>query len=316
MAPSVQQLGVGLVAGGALWKGWHALVLRKAAKSMNPWGPRWFAIPYSGLFDSFMKRYLTFTHNTEEKIREGVLGPDKQYVIVWHPHGAFTIGSLAIAHWWAKSYPMPRLSVVVADVLLGVPGLAEFLLLCNARSQDAKTFDALLAKGQSVAVQPGGILEQVNTDHEKEKIFFPPRLGFIRLAIKHGTPLLPIYFFGENQMYNTSPAVSSVNKWLYNKFRIGTLFVKGRLGLLTSPLLPTPLLLPALGAPLHLRFGDPVPVGPPNDDPTEETVREVLRRYTEAVQKIFDENKDTCLPPEVAARGLEVIVRSAERSRM
>eukprot|EP00927_Polykrikos_kofoidii_P085233 TRINITY_DN9204_c1_g1_i1.p1 TRINITY_DN9204_c1_g1~~TRINITY_DN9204_c1_g1_i1.p1 ORF type:complete len:336 (-),score=25.96 TRINITY_DN9204_c1_g1_i1:127-1077(-) len=316
MAPSAQHLGAWLSGCAVVWKVWHALVLSKAAKSPNLWGPRWLAISYSGVIDALLKWYLTFTHNTEEKIHEGVFGPEKQYVMVWHPHGALTIASFGFAHWAAKSSPVPRLSVVVADLLLAVPGLSELLLLCNARSQDSKTFSALLANGRTVAVQPGGLYEQVHTDHEEEKLFFPPRLGFIRMALKHGVPLLPIYVFGENQMFKTTPAISSVNKWLYNRFKVGTLFVKGRFGLLASPILPTPALLPAPGVALHVRFGDPVPVGPPNDNPSEEIVREIVQRYTAAVQKIFDEHKDACLPPEVAARGLKIIERGAERSRL
>jgi 2-acylglycerol O-acyltransferase 2 len=258
--------------------------------------------------------YLNFTHNTEEKISAGLFKPESQYVIVWHPHGSFTISALFfLSHWWAKSYPMKGLFVCVADLLMRVPGLSEYLLLCNARSGSSKTFGSLLGKGHTVAIQPGGIQEQVHTDPKKETVYFPPRLGFIRLAIKHGTPLFPCYAFGENQLFPTTDRIRAVNIWLYRNFKIGTLFVLGRGGILNTPALPNPGLLPVPGNPVHLRWGEPVAVGQADDNPSEERVQEVFKAYCAALTKLFDAHKDTCLPKEVAAKGLTIVVREAEK---
>lgn len=292
------------------WCGWHAFVLRRASHATVTWGPRWLAVGLSSLLHGFGSWLLNFSHDTQECLQRGLFERDSQYIIVWHPHGAFTVTALYfLSNWWARDYPKDGLFVCVADLLLRVPFLSEFLLLCNARSGTAPTFNALLAKGRTVAIQPGGIAEQVATDAEHEVVYFPPRLGFVRLALKYGTPLLPIYAFGENQLYDTTPGVRKLNAWLYKTFRIGTLFVWGRLGLLTSPMLPNPLLLPAKGRGLHVRWGEPVEVGPADPEPSDEKVQAVFERYVAALQKLFNEHKDKCLPPAVAARGLEVIVR-------
>ena len=50
----------------------------------------------------------------------------------------------------------------------GCVGLAEYLLLCNAKNVSIKTTEKLLADGCNVGVNPGGMHEQVNTDHTKE----------------------------------------------------------------------------------------------------------------------------------------------------
>merc|ERR1712019_59499 len=121
---------------------------------------------------------------------------------------------------------------------------------CGARSQDAKTFDALLSSGATVAVQPGGIFEQVASDHREEKVFFPARLGFVRLALQHGIPIIPIYAFGENQLYTMTPFAQKLNSWLYRSFKVGTLLVTGQFGL------PVP--MPVFRSSLHIRFGAPV----------------------------------------------------------
>merc|ERR1719291_1109403 len=86
-------------------------------------------------------------------------------------------------------------------LLFNIPMLGEIFSMTNARPVDRKTIEHLLRSGASVAIQPGGVKEQAQTRHDQEQAFFPAKLGFIRLAIQHGTPLLPLYLFGENQLY-------------------------------------------------------------------------------------------------------------------
>lgn len=243
---------------------------------------------------------------------KGILKDGKQYLIVWHPHGAFTIGALYVfSHFFAKDYPFKRSFVVIADLLFRVPGLCEYLLLCNARSGNSRTFSELLADGYTVAVQPGGITEQVSTESDKETVYFPPKLGFIRLAIKHGVPILPVYAFGENQLFPTRPWTVCLNRWFYKVLGTGSLIVFGRGGIPNSPVLPNPLLLPNPECEMHIRYGVPVVTGPPEENPSEQKVMEVFDMYTAALKKVFDKHKDTCLPPEVAAHGLTIVLRGA-----
>lgn len=301
------------------WSAWYLLVLRNVAKSTSPWGSRSLAILVSRGLHWFGATWMTFSHNAEESQQAGTWEDGKQYVLVWHPHGAFTIAALYfLAHWWAKDFPSGargRQFVCVAPLLLKIPFLSELLLLCHARSQDRETFGGLLAKGATVAVQPGGLVEQVETDDAKERVFFPARLGFIRLALQAGVPLLPVYAFGENQLYRTSNWTRALNKWLYKKFKCGNLVIIGQFGLPSTPVIPNPLMLPVYRSGMHIRFGDPVDIGPKDENPSDEKVQEAFQKYTDALQKLFDKHKDECLPPEVAARGLEVIVRGENGSK-
>merc|ERR1711862_631155 len=136
--------------------------------------------------------------------------------------------------------------------------------------------------------------EQVNTDHLNECISFPGKLGFVRLAIKHGVPMLPCYNFGENQLFHTSEYMRKFNRFMYKKFGLANLVFHGRGGILQTPLFMNPLLLPSPGAGLHCRMGEAVEVGPPDANPSEEKVQEVFQRYIVALKKLFDEHKDQC----------------------
>lgn len=288
--------------------------MRNAAHSHLPWGPKWLAVAVSKVVFHFSCWYLNYSDNVAEHAAAGHWSDGKQYVVCWHPHGAFAISALCfISRYWAEDFPSQqrgRQFVSVAPLLLRVPFLAEYLMLCHARSQDRKTFKKLLDQGATVAVQPGGIYEQVETDENKERLFFPANLGFIRLAIQHGLPLLPVYSFGENQLFRTAEWVKSINKFFYENFKIGNVLIIGLFGIPVSPLLPNPFVVPVAGRRLHIHFGKPVDVGPKEAEPSQERVEEVFKRYTAALQEIFKECASKYLPKEVAERGLEINVRS------
>lgn len=293
------------------WVLWYQLVLREVARRGKPWGPRWLAVSLSGVLHQFGKRWLRFTHNVEEAVAGG-WETGKQYICVWHPHGVLTITAVFfISYWSAADYPggiRGKSYCAVAPLLLRIPGLAEFLLMCHARSADSRTFNSLLASGVSVAVQPGGLQEQVGTDENKERVFFSKRLGFIRMALKHGVPLIPMYAFGENQLYRTPKWIQDINSWFYRKLHTGNVLVLGPFGIPACAFLPGPWTLPGFRKSVHLRIGRPIDVGPKDENPSEESVREAFDKYIVGLRNLFDTHKDACLPAEVAARGLEVVM--------
>ncbi|KAJ1619614.1 diacylglycerol acyltransferase-domain-containing protein [Pavlovales sp. CCMP2436] len=188
----------------------------------------------------------------------------------------------------------------VASILFNCPGLREVLLLLNAREISRGVMDSLLAAGHSVGVQPGGIYEQLHSDHRREQAFFPPNLTFIRLAMAHGTPLLPLYLFGENQLYATSPLLQALARFVYGLTGIPALIPLGRWGLPT--IVPKP-------RHVAIRFGRPVHVGPPQKEPSDAAVEEVYIRYTAELNRLWNEHK-AALPPEVAAQGLNIVRRT------
>ncbi|CAE8626866.1 unnamed protein product, partial [Polarella glacialis] len=254
--PSVRALLLRALCGASAWSIWYALVLKPAAKSLRPWGPKWLAVLLSGALHRFGSWWLRFSHNGEESIQAGTWAPGKQYVMAWQPHGALTVAALYfMSFFWVKGYPSSS---------GGVRG-------------DVGTFNGLLGQGASVAVQPGGLVEQVATDESAERVFFPANLGFIRLALKHGVPLLPVYAFGENQLYKTSSWSRRLNNWFYRRLKTGNLVVIGQGGIPCSPLLPNPLVLPIFRRELHIRFGESVDLGTAEQNPTEEPLLRTLQ---------------------------------------
>ena len=59
-----------------------------------------------------------------------------------------------------------------------------------------------IKKGIATVLVPGGARESLNGDKDQIKLVLKKRKGFIKLAIKHGVPLVPTFSFGEQRVYD------------------------------------------------------------------------------------------------------------------
>jgi len=279
-----------------------AFVMKTASapRQLTPWGYRWAARAAAAICAAIGKLFgLTFTM----KFSEDLKGP---FLACVSPHGVLPLSLIGFGMWkfCARAGPFSEPGLVRLDaraggasILFNVPVLRELLLLANVRDASLGNLIRLLMSGRTVAVNPGGNWEMTNASHEQERIYVQKRLGFVRLAMKAGCPLLPAYAFGESQLFRSSKRLLGLRLWMVRKFRIGVPLFTGRWGLPWTVPIPTD---------VTFVVGKPVAVGPPNGDPTDEEVDEVFQRYVDEVCAIYQANASKYLPPAVAARGLEV----------
>jgi len=275
-------------------------VLAKGKHALVPWGSRWLSVVLAKAMNMAARSAgVEFQTDTEEKWQRDPLkrlDPDRQYLIPWHPHGAFTFCAAFFTNGMAARSTMPcapgprNWFIGVADLLFRFPLLGEALALWNCRPVSEAMSQRLLKSGHSYGVQPGGLPEQVLTDHRRELLVFPPTLGFCRLAIQHGTPLVPVYAFGENQVFRTCEWGRWTSERLYGLF-----------GIAVPIIIPWPNKIT-----LHMKWGRPVEVGPQEEHPPTERVQQVFARYVKELARLFEEHRHECLPADVAARGLTI----------
>eukprot|EP00930_Biecheleria_cincta_P084746 TRINITY_DN74192_c0_g1_i1.p1 TRINITY_DN74192_c0_g1~~TRINITY_DN74192_c0_g1_i1.p1 ORF type:complete len:195 (+),score=33.08 TRINITY_DN74192_c0_g1_i1:117-701(+) len=178
--------------------------------------------------------------------------------------------------------------------------LGEVFELTNARPVDSLTLMKILGGGRSIAIQPGGVEEQAASRHDQEQAFFPAELGFIRMAIRFGTPLMPVYLFGENQLYRRVDGFEWLTKLIRKVSGMTLPICTAKFGLPLAGLMP-------IATDIHIRWGKPVEVGPKDENPSDERVEEVYDKYVAELKKLFDENAKDCLPRAIAAKGLKVV---------
>lgn len=63
----------------------------------------------------------------------------------------------------------------------------------------------ILKSGKSVVLVPGGVREIHFVKKGKEVVFLKQRFGFVKLAIQTGSPLLPVFAFGQTAAYTPYP---------------------------------------------------------------------------------------------------------------
>ena len=94
-------------------------------------------------------------------------------IVTVSPHGAFAVGHVFMS--MPKLRLEPRFAhfrgrAGAASVLFKVPLLREFLLSLGVREATKAIMDALIRDGCSIALNTGGIWEQVHTDETQEQL--------------------------------------------------------------------------------------------------------------------------------------------------
>ena len=63
----------------------------------------------------------------------------------------------------------------------------------------------VLTDGHSLAVHVGGIAEMFVVHEDKESIILKNRRGFLKMAVEHGVPVIPVYHFGNSHVVKIFP---------------------------------------------------------------------------------------------------------------
>ncbi|CAK0836036.1 unnamed protein product [Prorocentrum cordatum] len=288
-----------LLVGYATYAGFRNRVRMHAERHGKRIGPKVVALTVQRILEWYSRLVgVRLASQSGEGLKN--IDPKRPYIITWHPHGAYSWSAIfSCSKFAVLGQPVgPEWFAVVAPVLFTIPFVSEALMLLNGRSCAKSVVEGFLRKGKTIGLQPGGIREQLATLHDQEQAIFPAKLGFIRLAIKYGHDLLPVYFFNENQLFWHSERAGSIARWLYRTTGAGLPFVAGRFGV--------PFGLPRK-TDIHIRWGSPVRVGGPDPEPSDEKVEEVFAAYARELQGIFARHAFECLRPEVAERGLRIV---------
>lgn len=108
------------------------------------------------------------------------------------------------------------------------------------------------------------------------------RLGFIKLAIRHGADLVPAFVFGEKFLYNVWNPPKKLVAFFRKTLQIPLIIFWGRF--LWLPLAPPE------GKTFGVVFGKPISVEL-NENPTDEQVKAVHVVYMKEVERLFTQYK-------------------------
>eukprot|EP00877_Chromochloris_zofingiensis_P007037 jgi/Chrzof1/2587/Cz11g21100.t1_DGAT2B[v5.2] len=168
------------------------------------------------------RRYFRFSAICETKV-----DLRKKYVFAEYPHGVFPMSQLVAISLTDMAWPGHKIYSLAASSVFNVPFWRHCMTWLGARPATERNFKRLIKMG-SVGLVPGGIAEMYLVDDHAEVIKIKDRKGFVRVAVEHGTEIIPVYHFGNSQLFKWGP-----KSWegLSRKWRVALGFMFGRYNL-------------------------------------------------------------------------------------
>ncbi|XP_043818448.1 2-acylglycerol O-acyltransferase 3 [Dromiciops gliroides] len=231
-------------------------------------------------------------------VKTAELPPDKNYVLGSHPHGIICAGTFCNfateSNGFSRQFPGLRPFLAGLAGLFRLPVYRDYLMSCGLCPVSRQSLDFLLSGpqlGHAVVILVGGANESLYGVPGEHCLTLLKRKGFVRLALRHGASLVPVYSFGENEIFTqTSFGIGSWQRALQVAFKKLTGFAPcifwGRGLLFPWGLLPFPV-------PITTVVGRPIPV-PYRPNPSQEEVNQYHKLYMEALEQMFEEHKESC----------------------
>nr|XP_023394806.1 2-acylglycerol O-acyltransferase 2 [Loxodonta africana] len=134
----------------------------------------------------YMKDYFPIS-----LVKTAELDPSRNYLAGFHPHGG-TVQGHELGRIGKRGNSLP--------VLRELPARGEGLV-----ASDKESVDHLLSRkegGNLLAIIVGGSKESLDARPGAYRLLLRNRKGFIKLALMHGAALVPIFSFGENELFD------------------------------------------------------------------------------------------------------------------
>lgn len=141
-------------------------------------------------------------------VKETDLPPDRPYVFGYHPHGIIGMGALATfaseVTGFSEAFPGIRPHLLTLTNNFRVPLLRDYFLALGICSVSKQSCSNILkdGPGSSITIVVGGATESLSARPGTADLTLRRRLGFIKVAIQHGASLVPVFSFGENDIFN------------------------------------------------------------------------------------------------------------------
>eukprot|EP01100_Stratorugosa_tubuloviscum_P012638 TRINITY_DN6049_c1_g1_i1.p1 TRINITY_DN6049_c1_g1~~TRINITY_DN6049_c1_g1_i1.p1 ORF type:complete len:346 (+),score=149.23 TRINITY_DN6049_c1_g1_i1:53-1039(+) len=215
----------------------------------------------------------------------------KKYVFGIHPHGIIGL-SVWTSFLCDIQEPKKKLNNIDYRVLTLQPNFyfplwREIVLGCGLIDSSRNSAEYCLKTGKSVMIVVGGAAEALNARPGTVELTLKKRKGFISLAMQNEAQLVPVFAFGENELYDQVPNppgsfVRKIQDKIKKTFGFTVPLIKGRgIFLYDFGLLPRRVKLVTV-------VGQPIPT-PFIPKPTEKQVELMHVTYIKALENLYHE---------------------------
>lgn len=174
------------------------------------------------------------------------------------------------------------------DAILALPGVGRLLHRIGAVTAGHDTAAEAFAQGRKVVVFPGGNREAYRPFKDRDRVQLGDRRGFVRLALRHRVPIVPVVFVGGHSGFvvlhdgkRLARAIRA-DRWLRSD--TWPLWIGLPFGVFLGPGIHLPLPVKCI-----TRVLDPIPTARWEGRQDAEAVEAVFREVEGAMQAAMDE---------------------------
>ena len=271
----------------ALHTGYYAWTRLQATETQG--GRPWPAFRHSEFW-----RYFREYFPIEVRLKSGEF-PEKHgnFLFGYHPHGLSSVGAMGAFGPQHADVAKMLGGLEVAGCTLEsnfrIPVVREFLLAMGAISVSERSIKTALNAGRAVMVVLGGANEALYAKPLTHDVVIRRRFGFFRIALETGSAVVPVYSFGENDVYDQVDTgfTRRVNGFFVKYFGF---FIPLYFGGIQTPLNPVPkrrVIITVIGDPIEVER---------NPQPSAEEVERLKQKYIAGLVDIFDKFADLYSP--------------------
>ncbi|KAJ3588977.1 hypothetical protein NHX12_009828 [Muraenolepis orangiensis] len=233
-------------------------------------------------------------HVPYKLVKTGELSPKKNYILGIHPHGIMCAGGFTCFSTegcgFAEAFPGVRSTLAVLTGLFRIPLFRDYLMRIGLLPVSRASLAHVLSKngkGNALAIVIGGAEESLCSSLGVNTVVMRQRKGFVRLALEYGADLVPVYSFGENELFRQVIfEEGSVGRRLQDLF-------KRMIGFAPCLFLGESFALLPYRTPITIVVGVPIAV-PKRLVPTKEEVDHYHSLYMQSLSTLFHQHKVSC----------------------
>ncbi|CAF4774176.1 unnamed protein product, partial [Rotaria magnacalcarata] len=226
------------------------------------------------------------------------LPPDRPYLFGCHPHGIISLGAFCNfateATGFEEKFPGINLRLLTLKANFRIPFYGLYLSMLGICDASKESCNYILEKsfGNSILLVLGGAKESLDARPSHEYILtLKNRKGFVKIGLANGASLVPVFSFGENDLFDQVPnpqgsKIRKIQIKIHKRLGYATPFFRGR-GIFQYAVgfLPNRHAIDTyVGEPIHLPKL-------PRDKITPEIVDKYHGEYMEALKRLFDTHK-------------------------
>lgn len=136
------------------------------------------------------------------------LDPKRNYMFACFPHGILPVGTFSMTSTnygpFKEYFPHHKQYCATLGQHFNVPFYRELILSVGAVSSSKESIEYLAQHpngGQIISILVGGVQEAYFSRPGDYYLVLKKRKGFVKLALKSGCPLVPVFSFGEIQTF-------------------------------------------------------------------------------------------------------------------